>query len=91
MKENKNPSVVKVVIDWKGNQRGVKSLSSDPLKTQLVEAQSNLTEFHIWIYLYSRPYFGEKTEPLENLFQTTLFHDEFNSIMNLIAVCVLAL
>lgn len=43
VKENKNPSVVKVVKDWKGNQRGVRSLSSDPLKTQLVDAQSNLT------------------------------------------------
>lgn len=43
VKENKNPSVVKVVKDWKGNRRGVRSLSSDPLKTQLVDAQSNLT------------------------------------------------
>lgn len=40
--KKKKISAVKVIKHWKGDQRGVESLSLDPFKTQLDEALSNL-------------------------------------------------
>lgn len=61
--QGKKISTVKAVKHWKGDHRNVKSLSLDPLKTQLDEALSNLIRLHVLIYLHSGPYFGGGLDP----------------------------